>query len=303
MKWIGGMQRALLKIEQELTGEIDYGELAREACCSEYNFMRVFSVLSGYTLADYIRCRRLTEAGRELMATNEKIIDMALKYGYDSPESFSRAFQRFHGVSPAQARAGGTMLRSVSPMVLKIEIDGGFDMRYRIEKRAAQRFVGFHERFSGTPAERDEQEMNFFIHSRLRQYALMGVSGDCDTQYTLIRNAGADGYDFCIAVPFGEHLPEKYYQEVERLNPEFEELFERIDVPEATYAVFETEHSRYPTLEQADLRRQAVSEWLPGSGYQLADGAEMQIIHWYGGGSGKRNERYIELWLPVEAEN
>lgn len=302
MKWIGGIQRALRKIEQELTGGIDYGELAREACCSEYNFMRVFSVLSGYTLADYIRCRRLTEAGKELAATDARILDLAVKYGYDSQESFSRAFQRFHGVSPAQARAGGVMLRSVSPMVLKIGIEGGYDMKYRMEKRAAQRFVGFHERFSGTPAERDEQEMNFFIHSRLRQYALMGVSGDCDTQYTLIRNAGADGYDFYIAVPFGEHLPEKHYMDVVRLNPEFSELFEVFEAPEATYAVFETGRGRYPTLEQAELRRRAVSEWLPGSGYQLAEGTEMQIIHWYGGGSGKKEERYIELWLPVEAE-
>jgi len=302
MKWIGGIQRALRRIEQELGGEIDYSELAREACCSEYNFMRVFSVLSGYTLAEYIRCRRLTEAGKELASADARILDLAVKYGYDSQESFSRAFQRFHGVSPAQARAGGVMLRSVSPMVLTIGIEGGYDMKYRMEKRPAQRFIGFHGRFSGTPAEREKQEEQFFMHSRLRQYALMGVSGDCDTQYTLIRNAGAEGYDFYIAVPFGEHLPEMHYRDVERLNPEFKELFETIDVPEAAYAVFETEHSRYPTLEQAELRRRAVSEWLPGSGYQLAEGTEMQIIHWYSGGSEKRNERYIELWLPVEAE-
>ena len=300
MKWVGGIQKALAKIEQGLDGEIVYSELAREACCSEYNFMRVFSVLSGYSLADYIRCRRLTEAGRELVSTEAKIIDLALKYGYESPESFCRAFQKFHGISPVQARMGGAMLRSVSPLVLKIEIAGGYDMKYRIEKREAQRFVGFGERFSGTPAERTKQEERFFVHSRLRQYALMGLNGDCDTQYTLIRNADSEGYDFCIAVPFGERLSEKYYQNVARLNPEFEELFEVIDVPEATYAVFETERGRYPTMEQADLRRRAVSEWLPGSGCQLAAGTEMQVIHWYGGGSGKRDERYIELWLPVE---
>ena len=175
-------------------------------------------------------------------------------------------------------------------------------MKYRIEKKDAQKFIGFRERFSGTPAERESQEEQFFVHSRLRQYALMGLSGDCDTQYTLIRNADAEGYDFCIAVPFGERLSERYYQNVVRTNPEFEELFERFEAPEATYAVFETERGRYPTMEQEELRRKAVSEWLPGSGYQLAAGTEMQIIHWYGGGSGKRDERYIELWLPVEAD-
>ena len=172
-------------------------------------------------------------------------------------------------------------------------------MNYRIEKREAQRFVGFCRRFSGTPDERAEQEADFFVHTRLKQYALMGISGDCETQYTLIRNAGADGYDFLIAAPFGEKLPEAHYRQVAEENPELKAMFEVIEVPAATYAVFETGRSRYPTKEQADLREEVFSEWLPGSGVQLAEGMEMTVIHWFSSGGGKRDERYIELWIPV----
>lgn len=300
MEWVSGLQKALQRIEEQLDGKIDYKELAQMACCSEYNFMRVFSVLSGYTLADYIRLRRLTLAGQELIASDVKVIDLALKYGYDSPESFQRAFQKFHGVSPSQARRAGVMLRSVSPLSLRISIEGGHDMNYRIEKKEGMKYLGFKRRFSGTPGERARQEEDFFIHTRLQQYALMGVSGDCETQYTLIRNAGADGYDFYIAVPLDENLSEKHYRIIAGLNPEFDRLFEIIEVPAAAYAVFETDKKRYPVMDQEDLRRKAVSEWLPGSGYQLADGTEQSVIHWYTGRAASRDTRYIELWLPIE---
>jgi len=300
MNWIGAFQRALEKIERELDQEIDYAALAREACCSEYNFMRVFSVLSGYTLADYIRCRRLTVAGQELTSEDVRVIDLALKYGYESPEAFSRAFQKFHGISPVQARRSGAKLRCISPLVLKIIIEGGSDMNYRIEKKEAMKFLGYHRRFHGTPAERDLQEEDFFVHTRLRQNVLKGLTGDCDTQYSLIRNADADGYDFYIAAPFGERLTESRYRSNAQTNPEFDELFEIIDIPEAAYAVFETPRSRYPTMQQAQLRRQAVSEWLPGSGYQLAQGTEISVFHWFNSPDPLRSERYIELWLPIE---
>ena len=300
MEWISGFQRALEKIEEQLEGRIDYQELARLACCSQYNFMRVFSVLSGYTLADYIRSRRLTAAGQELMETDVKIIDLALRYGYDSPESFHRAFLKFHGISPAQARREGAMLRSVSPMTLRISIEGGYDMNYRIEKKESMKYLGYRRRFSGTPGERMDQEHDFFIHTRLQQYALMGISGDCTTQYTLISNADAEGYDFWIAVPLNERLPEKYFRTIADLNPEFDRLFEIIEVPAATYAVFETDRKRYPTVDQEALRQKAVSEWLPTSGYQLADGTERSVIHWYPGSDERRDARYVELYLPIE---
>lgn len=107
MEWITGIQKAIDYTEAHLTEEIDYEAVAKEACSSSFHFQRVFSILCGFTLGDYIRMRRLSLAAAELMQTKEKVIDVALKYGYDTPESFTRAFVRFHGITPTMARHGG----------------------------------------------------------------------------------------------------------------------------------------------------------------------------------------------------
>jgi AraC family transcriptional regulator len=114
MDWITGLQRAIDYMENHMTDELDYAEIARQAYSSSFHFQRVFGILCGYTLGEYIRNRRLTLAGCELASSNNKVLDAALKYGYDSPESFGRAFARFHGISPSQAKADGANLKSFS---------------------------------------------------------------------------------------------------------------------------------------------------------------------------------------------
>ena len=125
MDWITGIQRALDYVEEHITEPIDYEEAARRACSSSFHFQRVFSVLCGFTLGEYIRLRRLTLAGSELAGSDEKVIDVALKYGYDTPESFSRAFTRFHGITPSQARNNGAVLKSFSRLSVKLILSGG----------------------------------------------------------------------------------------------------------------------------------------------------------------------------------
>ena len=94
MDWITGIQRAVDYAEENMTGEIDYEEAARRALSSSFHFQRVFGILFGYSFGDYIRMRRLSLAGQELFLTRSRVIDTALKYGYDTPESFSRASSR-----------------------------------------------------------------------------------------------------------------------------------------------------------------------------------------------------------------
>ena len=114
MDWITGMQKAIDYIEAHLDDEIDYDRVAKESLSSSYHFQRVFGILCGYTLGEYIRNRRLTLAGAELASDRARVIDVALKYGYDSPDSFAKAFRAFHGITPSQARGNGSMLRSFS---------------------------------------------------------------------------------------------------------------------------------------------------------------------------------------------
>ncbi len=140
MNWIQGIQRAIDYVEANITENIDFEEVAKQAYSSSFHFQRVFSILCGFPLGDYIRMRRLSLAGEELSKGKEKIIDMAMKYGYDTPESFSRAFTRFHGITPSEAKHGGNV-KIFTPLSVKLILTGGSKMDYRIEKREAFQVV------------------------------------------------------------------------------------------------------------------------------------------------------------------
>lgn len=297
MDWITGMQKAIDYIEANLTEEIDYEKVAAESFSSSYHFQRVFSILCGYTLGEYIRLRRLSLAGAELVNGKEKVIDIALKYGYDSPDSFAKAFQKFHGITPSQARADGSMLKSFSRLSIKISLEGGSIMNYRIEEKDEMILTGYKRRFSGIPGERMEQEKEMYVKTRPLQYILQGLSGDVVNNFDIITNIDDEGYDFYIASQLNEYCRNNLNKDG-ILGEEFAKYYENVTIPKCTYAIFETERCAYPTMTFLDLRRKIASEWLPTSGYQLKDAPELVVTHWFEGE--KRNQRYRELWIPIE---
>lgn len=296
MDWVTGIQRAIDYMEEHITEDIDYAAAARQSCSSEYHFGRVFAILCGMTPAEYVRARRLSLAGSALAQGKLRVIDAALQYGYDSPDSFTRAFTRFHGITPSRARAGG-VIKSFSRLHVRITLEGGTIMNYRLEEKPETVYLGYKRHFSGTPDDRQRQEADFFISTRANQYLLKGMAHDCDTQYCIITDTVDDGYDFYIASRISRwldgHLEETLGEDARR--------FERITVPAGTYLICETERTKYPTLLQEELRRRAVSEWLPSSDYELADAPEITVTHWYFDENNPdiRNRRYIELWLPI----
>ena len=297
MDWIIGMQKAIDYIESHMTEEIDYEEVAKESYSSSYHFQRVFSLLCGYTLGEYIRMRRLSLAGAELAHGKEKVIDIALKYGYDSPDSFAKAFSKFHGMTPSEARRDGKMLKSFSRLSIQISLEGGQTMNYRIEEKEEQVFTGYKRHFEGIPNERTQQETDMFIETRGLQYILRGMTGQIETEYTLVGNIGDDGYDFYIAQLLPKDMRENLGTDG-YLEAEFAKYFENIRIPKQTYAVFETERSQYPSMVHLDLRKQIASQWLPSSGYRLANTPEIVVYHWFR--KPKNKERYLELWIPIE---
>lgn len=297
MNWIQGMQRAIDYIEAHLTEEIDYEAVARESYSSSYHFQRVFGILCGYTLGEYIRNRRLTLAGIELQAENAKVIDVAVKYGYESPDSFAKAFQKFHGILPSQARSDSRMLKSFSRLTVKLSLEGGSMMDYRIETKPAMVLTGYKRHFSGTPADRDEQEGNFYVGTRINQYILQGLAHDCDTQYNVMTDFSDEGYDFYIA----SDVPERMRKFMRKSLYEETKQFDFIEIPEQMYLVCETDRVRNPVHLFMDLRRKAVSEWLPSTDFELTNTPEISIVHWYHGE--KEEKRYIEIWLPIVKKN
>ena len=297
MDWTTGIQRAIDYIEAHIAEPLDYDEIARQALSSGYHFQRVFGILCGWTLGEYIRYRRLSLAGEALQG-GARVIDAALQYGYDSPDSFARAFQKFHGVTPSQAQRGAT-LRSFSRLRVNVSLKGGLSMNYRIEQKPRMILTGYGQRFEGAPGGRLQQERDFTTHTRPQQWLLMGLDSyaDMTTSASVVMNVADDGFDFYL----GRFLKAEARSDMASplaLGPEYAKLFKNIEIPSHTYAVFETEKSTYPTETFLDLRAQIVSEWLPSSGYQLADAPEVTVYHWFGGK--ERDSRYIELWMPVE---
>lgn len=298
MDWITGIQNALDYIEAHLAEPLDMEEIAARSFSSAFHFQRVFSILCGYTLGEYIRNRRLSMAGAELASGSAKVIDVAYKYGYETPESFAKAFRKFHGISPSQARKDGAVLKSFSRLSVKISLEGGNVMNYRIEEKPAMLLTGFKRRFTGDPNDMNYQDHNFACETRAKQYMLDGLSRDFNTVYQVLKNFGPDGYDYYIAAKLPKHILDDFEEDL----GEIARWFEHLQIPAGTYMVCETERTYWPCDLQEALRRQAVSQWLPTSGYVLRDAPEISVVHWFWeeGNDALNNSRYCELWLPVE---
>ncbi len=301
MDWITGIERAIDYIEDNLTETIDYEDVAKQCYSSSYHFQRVFSILCGFTLGEYIRNRRLSLAGRELTTTNAKVIDVALKYGYESPDSFTKAFQKFHGILPSQARNNGSNLKSFSRLVLKFSLEGGTTMNYRIETKPALTLLGYKKRFSGTPYDeaRQHQEGDFFKTTRAHQWMLKGMANDKMSDYCVLSDFDDDGYDFYISVTTDAYERENLYNsKVTGIDFMDKFGFEEIVIPEQTYLIFETEKTKMPIPKYFDIRKQIATEWLSNDKYQIVNAPELAVYHW--GITGGYTGRTIEIWIPIE---
>lgn len=298
MDWITGIQNAIDHIEEHLTEELDYEEIAAVSYSSPFHFQRVFSILCGYTLGEYIRNRRLSLAGAELANTRAKVIDVAFKYGYETPESFAKAFLKFHGITPSQARSEGATLKSFSPLHIKISLEGGTVMNYRIEEKDAFTLVAYKRHFTGDPNDKKDQDHNFACETRLEQAILEGVSREHERIFNVLTNFDPEGYDFYC----GYQFPDWAIADLDDLPEEITKRFEKLRIPAGKYLVCETERTYWPCDLQDELRRQAVSLWLPASGFQLRNAPEIMVIHWFWeeGNEKLNNSRYSELWLPIE---
>lgn len=301
MDWVTGLQNAIDYMEEHLLEELDYDAIAAKGFSSPYHFQRVFSILCGFTIGEYIRSRRLSLAGAELAAGECRVIDAALKYGYESPDSFAKAFQRFHGVLPSRAREQGVELKSFSRLVLKITMEGGKMMNYRIEEKPEMILTGYKAHFTGAPygKDRERQEEQLFITTRGKQWFLLGAAGDTRDTYCLITSLDDEGYDFYCCAMLGQWNREHLYdREVTGVDFVEELGLEHITLPRTTYAIFETQVTPRPIegyFELLNSRIQILTEWMPEMGFQLARAPELAVYHWR-----PQNERKIQLWMPVE---
>ena len=288
MDWIQGIQRAIDYVEENICDEIDFEEAARQAYSSSFHFQRVFGILCGFSLGDYIRMRRLSLAGEELSRGSAKIIDVALKYGYDTPESFSRAFTRFHGIAPSEAKRGGNV-RIFTPLSVKLTLSGGSKMDYRIEKR--DEFQVVCKRSSvGMPQAANASEdisamwracgadgtMARLIACMPENPVMKGLLGICFTS-ELCKNK----FPYGIGV---EYDGRKVDGDLEVVN-----------IPANTYAVF-TSRGRMPDAF-VDTYDRIVTEFFPQSSqYEYAGSVELEV---YSSADTSDPDYQCEIWIAV----
>lgn len=289
------MQNAIDFIEEHLTEQIDFSEIAAQSFSSSHHFQRVFSILCGFTVGEYIRNRRLSLAGSELSQNGTKVIDIALKYGYESPDSFAKAFQKFHGILPSQAKNEGANLKSFSRLVLKFSFEGGQLMNYTIKTYPETIITGHSRVFKGSPTERLKQQHDFLVDGNVRfiRYALQGMACDCNTEYCVISNVTDNSFRFTI----GTQIPEYFNKNLKKTIGTHSDELDIIKIPKQTYVHAQTVKGCTFWNNQDLLYRQIVKEWLPTSGYILANSPEITIVHKF---NDDKNNSYAEILLPIE---
>lgn len=282
------LNRAMEYIEENLMNEIDIKKLCQISYCSEHHFRRMFSFLSGMPLSEYIRRRRLSLAASILKNSDEKIIDLALQMGYNSPDAFAKAFQNMHGVSPSQAKKSNVILKAFPPMTFRLTIQGGNEMNYRIVEKEAFLIAGIKKRipliYEGINPHMDSMwaslTMDDFAElkalSTVEPKGILCISANFQEGRFL---AEGDYLDQYIGVATTNDIPERW---------------ETLSIDASAWAVF-TVVGEFPKALQ-DTWGRIFAEWFPTSGFESTGGPE---ILWNESPDTSKPDYKSEIWIPV----
>ena len=294
MEWIAAMQQAITYMEEHLLEEINYEVVAKQVHTSGYEFHRAFSFLTGMTANAYIRNRRLSLAGREIVETDTKITDIALKYGYDTPESFTKAFTRFHGVAPKFAREEAAKLVLFNPLVIKIAVEGGKSMDYRIVQTKEQKFIALARSFSNEIINDEEN------------HEIPDFWEECHDKnlVELLRNLRPDGkkdlYGLCTPTREGE---DTFQYGIGVVIDEETKDFDTEEMKSAGYCIWDVKPGSYVVFDCigedgdciSDTWSKFYKEFLPQVGYEAEAETDYEIYFERG-----RKGLFCELWIPVK---
>ncbi len=285
---IKDINNAIEYIEDNLGSNISIDEIAKVAFTSRYHFQRMFHALTGVTLTEYIRNRRLTLAGEELSSKDVKIIDVAAKYGYESPDAFTKAFQRLHGSTPSMIKKGNARLKSFPKLSFQISIKGECEINYRIVKQDEFKFFGVD-----------------FLTTLIDNALYKEIPEFCDKIWedgTHLKINEFLGYSkmnilYGIHYDFKEDGSRKYMMGWKVPDKDIPNEYKIVNIPSCTWAVFDGRGDNLNTLAIADLWRLIYSEWFPSSGFEQIEGPCIEKYFW-------DDDQYInyscELWIPVK---
>lgn len=293
MEWIAALQQAIIYMEEHLLEEINYEDVAKHVHVSSYEFHRGFSFLTGMTANAYIRNRRLSLAGRDIVESDDRVTDIALKYGYETPESFTKAFTRFHGIAPKAARKASAKLQLFNPLTIKLTVEGGKTMDYRIVQTKEQKFIALVRSFRNEIINDDENTEIPDFWAECNAKSLLGPiwmlkpDGKRDL-YGLCTptKEGADTFDYGIGMLIDEDTEEFDQVELKKAG------FSIWDVKPGTYVVFECFGENGDCI--GDMWEKFYKEFLPQMGYESEEETDYELYFDNG-----REGLFCELWIPI----
>ncbi|MFC7685992.1 GyrI-like domain-containing protein [Ureibacillus sp. GCM10028918] len=288
MSWVDSIQKAIDYIEMHLLdSDLSVEQIAKASHSSAFHFQRTFSILTDSTIGDYIRRRRLTLAAQDLVNTNDKIIDIAYKYGYETPESFAKAFRKQHNLSPKEARKNLGPLQSYNRLVIKIKLEGAIPMNYKILEKEAFQIVGVKRTYNYKNGDNLRGIPQFWndVHVDgtndqlidLNNGDVQGILGVCVVNDNEKQTAQMD---YWIAAAHKGNVPNG---------------MNSYEIPASKWVIFEV-HGAMPNAMQ-DTWKKIYSEWFPSNPYKPAGTAELEV---YTNDNPSNADYYSEIWIPIK---
>lgn len=283
MDWLESIMKAINYIEENLTENLTIAEIAKQACISPFYFQKGFAMLCGFTVADYIRKRRLSLAGNDLVNSDKKIIDIALKYGYDSPDSFTKAFTRFHGVTPTVVRKKGSMIKSFAPLKINISLKGAYTLDYKIVEKESFSVIGISKIIKYENAIIEVPKLWKELHESEKNKIISGMYG-----INIDKDMSGNEFEFMIADDYNgiEEIPNSFILKI---------------IPKYTWVVFACKGPVKNTL--SEVNQKIFTEWLPNcQDYEIAEGYNIEIYSDPANyKKGVQDENYYsEIWIPIK---
>lgn len=281
------LNNAIEYIEGNLDSDIEIDEIAKVAFTSRYHFQRMFHAITGFTLTEYIRNRRLTLAGEELSSTDAKITEIAIKYGYESPDAFTKAFQRLHGTTPSKIKKGNVRLKAFPKLSLQITIKGECKMDYRVVEKDEFKVFGV-----------------VFLTTTVDNALYKEIPEFCDKIWedgTHLKINEFLGYPKMhmlhgIHYDFKEDGSRSYMMGWEVPETGVPKEYKILDIPSYTWVAFETKGIMPQNLAIQDVWKRIYSEWFPSSGFVQVEGPCIEKYFW---DDDKYDKYTCEVWIPV----
>ncbi len=282
----------ILYIEKHLCDEIDLQEIAKLSCVTADSFLRFFSYITGMTLKEYIRRRRLTLAANDLRDTHEKVINIAVKYGYDSADAFSRAFQNQHGITPTIYRKTGSSLKIYPPASFHIIVKGAKEMNFKLIELPEMTVYGISKSYDGQGYKNREE-----LRNAMWTEGIIDAPGIiCDSEWNRPNETVYDGIWYGVWHD-GNYMIAREKEHVKNEN------LEAYKIPTGMYAVFVTDRGGFAWEEFPKLRTLIFDSWLPTSGYKQKSDLAIEVLHLWQDHAIRQKNRYYEFWIPVEKMN